>query len=540
MKKILIAIVLISCVAYIGSKMYIVSRNQQAQVAGSSGSLSNSQLVTKSVVQGGTITFKFSTSGWPLTNDQLSKTYIQFIGLDKQVTSITKAGTDTYTARIPNDFTPGTYKIVVNVPRSTYRTLSNTGIDSLSFTDSLTITSTTATNTNTATPPVTTPTTTPTTITPSVPTVTPTPPANPPTTVTPPPTNPTTTVTPPPTNPTTTVTPPVTTTPTPPVTTAPVSTSNNGLNIENIKVLVRSESIAIGWTTNKDTRGLVDFGTTPSYGKTETTQAYNAGERSKNHGVFLNGIMPNTTYYFRIRVEAEGGIRAVTTQGTFYSGAAPGYMHIVSPNSNVILQNNKVEKIFWGTNYEHVPIDIYLMGGNLSAPFKLESRTAENDSYGVNVPRRNGQEKIRIPSATIAPPGHGYYVSIKINNVEVAKTSTFEIAESKLPIAITIPTKILKKGELYPMSWNRQDDIFAAGVEVRLIGGKYDNRVGEPVCQSRVLSASGVAMPRSCNIVIKQSVPAGKYKLVLKQLNSPAGTVVSYGIVAQIDVEVID
>ncbi len=470
-------LVLLIGVVYAGSQIYITNKNQRAQVSGSGISITNGQLITTSVAQGGTITFKLYLAKGHLTADQVSKLYIEPLGPNKPIMTITQSGVDTYTAQIPSDFPVGKYDISV-FPKL------NTGMNDVSwyFNEQITITKATP-----VTPPI-----VPPVVTPPVVVV---PPVNPPVVITPPVVNQGFSATPPPV----------------------VSASSNGLGIDNIRLSESENSINITWNTSKLTHGFVDYGTTASYGKTEKTQTHNFINRTNSHIIRLYDLLPNTTYHFRIRVEAEGGVKATTLDGTFYSGPTPGWMNITSPNRNVVLQNNKTEKIFWHTGYKTLPIDIYLMGGKLSAPVKLKSSNAGHASFGVNVPQRNGQETITIPSTIIAPPGWGYYISIKINNTEVAKSESFEIAQNKGPVVFTVPTKTFKIGEPYTVTRNRDDALFSADAFITLEGGDL---LGSGIDYSSSESRSEINPVIKTTIKVKKGVPPGKYKLKLKELHS--------------------
>lgn len=501
MKKIFLVIILLAGVAYVGSQIYITNKNQQAQVSGAVVNITNGQLITTSVAQGGTITFKLYTTGnQQLTTSQLAKLYIEPIGPNKPIMTITRTGTDTYSAQIPTNFPVGTYEISI-FPRL------NSGTDmNWYFNESLTVTAAPVV----VTPPVAPPTVPP-VVTPPVVVV---PPVVVPPIVTPPVANQSFSATPPPS----------------------ISGSSNGLDVGNIKVDNEDGHIRISWTNTKLTHGFVDYGTTASYGKTEKTQTHSFVGRTADHLVRLSGILPNTTYHFRIRVEAEGGVKARTIDGTFFSGPNPGWMSIISPNNDVILQNGKTEKIFWYTNYQTLPIDMYLMGGKLSAPVKLKSSNAGHASFGVNMPQRNGQETIQIPSTTIAPPGWGYYISIRINNTEVAKSANFEIAQNKGPIGFSTPVTTFKKGETYTVTWNRNDSLYSGGINIELYSGNSisGNRVSIYNYEPRSATNSVI----KAKIRVRDNVLPGKYKLKLTELNSFG--VVSYRTTGEIDVVVTE
>ncbi len=250
MKKIFLLIILLTAVAYTGSRMYITNKNQQAQVTGAVSSIVNGQLMTTSVAQGGTITFKLITNNnVPLTDSQLSKLYIEPIGPNKPIMTITRAGTDTYTARIPTDFPAGSYEV------SVFAKL-NSGTDmNWYFNETLTVT---------AAPVVVTP---PTVVTPPV-----VPPVVPPTV------------------------PPVVT---PPVVVPPATT--NG--VTDVVVDMTDHNATIKFKVNKGImQAKIKY-------KDDLTGVYKSGDnvrqespQSSTYTAYLDALTPNTTYKFNIEL----------------------------------------------------------------------------------------------------------------------------------------------------------------------------------------------------------------------------------------------
>lgn len=65
---------------------------------------------------------------------------------------------------------------------------------------------------------------------------------------------------------------------------------------------VRAESLIVTMRTPKPARVAVDYGLTPSFGFTRESV-----EAQTSHEIRLTGLQPDTRYYYRIRVQAEGG-----------------------------------------------------------------------------------------------------------------------------------------------------------------------------------------------------------------------------------------
>ncbi len=148
MKKIIIAGILLVAVFYGGKAIYSQGINKQsAQVSASANIIASGQLLTTTVPRGGNVTFKLVTgNGISLTDSQLSKLYIEPIGPNKPIMTITRAGIDTYAARIPADFPLGSYEVSI-FPKL------NSGTDmDWYFNETLTVTAAPAVSMNPATP----------------------------------------------------------------------------------------------------------------------------------------------------------------------------------------------------------------------------------------------------------------------------------------------------------------------------------------------------------------------------------------------------
>jgi hypothetical protein len=107
-----------------------------------------------------------------------------------------------------------------------------------------------------------------------------------------------------------------------------VLTVNPPLAITGVQALnITSSSATIAWTTNAPSTSQVNYGTTTAYG---STSALNS-TAVVSHAVALAGLLPATTYHFRVLSTATGG-QAVSGDSTFTT-AGGSYSVSVSPLS---------------------------------------------------------------------------------------------------------------------------------------------------------------------------------------------------------------
>src|SRR5256885_1918775 len=64
----------------------------------------------------------------------------------------------------------------------------------------------------------------------------------------------------------------------------------------NLVILPSDPTATIRWQTGDPATGRIEYGTTPNYGTLSAADP----TPLRNHVVTLNGLSPNTTYYFRI------------------------------------------------------------------------------------------------------------------------------------------------------------------------------------------------------------------------------------------------
>ncbi|MCL6446398.1 MAG: fibronectin type III domain-containing protein, partial [Alicyclobacillus sp.] len=69
----------------------------------------------------------------------------------------------------------------------------------------------------------------------------------------------------------------------------------------------------ISWTTNEPADRQVEYGTTASYGASTPLDT----SLSTSHAVVLSGLLPATTYHFRVKSRDAAGNLAVSANQTF-------------------------------------------------------------------------------------------------------------------------------------------------------------------------------------------------------------------------------
>ncbi len=73
----------------------------------------------------------------------------------------------------------------------------------------------------------------------------------------------------------------------------------------------------ITWVTDKPGSGQVEYGKTPQYGLTATSD-----ELTTTHSITLNLLEPDTTYHYRVKSKDKAGNEALSSDNTFTTAAA--------------------------------------------------------------------------------------------------------------------------------------------------------------------------------------------------------------------------
>jgi len=85
--------------------------------------------------------------------------------------------------------------------------------------------------------------------------------------------------------------------------------------ISNVSMTVGNASASLTWSTNLTSTGVVNYGTTASYGNTKSTTS------NTSHQATLTGLSASTLYHYQIQVTSEGGTTS-TQDATFTTSAA--------------------------------------------------------------------------------------------------------------------------------------------------------------------------------------------------------------------------
>jgi hypothetical protein len=94
---------------------------------------------------------------------------------------------------------------------------------------------------------------------------------------------------------------------------------------------VVENSAVIQWNTNVPTTGRIEYGVTSSLGSTSTSSAALA----TSHSVTLSGLLPDTSYSFRILAQDANGVETDSSLGTFQTSADP-----TLPSSSIFSYSN--------------------------------------------------------------------------------------------------------------------------------------------------------------------------------------------------------
>ncbi|MFW5885180.1 MAG: fibronectin type III domain-containing protein [Patescibacteria group bacterium] len=124
--------------------------------------------------------------------------------------------------------------------------------------------------------------------------------------------------------------------------------------ISNIEAsYVTSISAEITWTTDIDSNSLVDFGLDTSYGDTSGS----ATESVKDHSVTLNGLNPDTTYFFRVNSTNEGDEASDDNDGSGYEFTTASSPTI--ENVGISQMTDDFVTFEWQTNIQAYPFVAY-------------------------------------------------------------------------------------------------------------------------------------------------------------------------------------
>jgi hypothetical protein len=104
--------------------------------------------------------------------------------------------------------------------------------------------------------------------------------------------------------------------------------------ISEMTVAAGPSTATIGWRSDVDSNGSVDYGTTSGYGSSKAGQT---GVQS--HSVTLTGLTPETTYHYRVSSTTDNG-STITTDNTFVTAVAGTTTVTTNTVTNVVTNTN--------------------------------------------------------------------------------------------------------------------------------------------------------------------------------------------------------
>jgi hypothetical protein len=137
---------------------------------------------------------------------------------------------------------------------------------------------------------------------------------------------------------------------------APAGITISGVTVETFD----SNSATITFTTSESSYGYLDYGTTESYGKVQGNNV----TPTTTHSITLNGLTPETLYYFKPRIKSIAGDYVLGTQDSFTTEATPEEPSEEGPTiSNVTVDADSLgynkATVKWGTDEESDSAVIY-------------------------------------------------------------------------------------------------------------------------------------------------------------------------------------
>ncbi len=257
---------------------------------------------------------------------------------------------------------------------------------------------------------------------------------------------------------------------------------------------VRSSNITgtgatITWSTDEASDSQVEYGTTPSYGSSTVPNA----TMVKVHSQALTGLLPVTTYYFRVKSRDAAGNLATSGSFTFTTtdGTAPVISAVATTN---ITDTGAI--ITWTTDE--------------LADSQIDYGTTP--SYGSSTVLNTGLVKSHSQALTGLLPGTRYYFQVRsrdvAGNLATFAGLPFTTADTKAPVisAVTI-SSITGTGAT--IAWTT-DDASDSQVDYgtsALYGGSTPLNTGLVTVHSQVLT--GLSPGTTYNFRIKSRDAAG-------------------------------
>jgi hypothetical protein len=142
------------------------------------------------------------------------------------------------------------------------------------------------------------------------------------------------------------------------------------LNISNVRVSTNDSSATLSWSTGGNTTGLVDYGTSTSYGSQATDSNLSA-----SHSVSLSGLSASTTYHFRITSTDSNQNSVQSSDNTFITGSTGAVTTVTTTTTTIknVVQIKEVKD----TTPPSVSISSELKGVYASSP-EIEGKASDD------------------------------------------------------------------------------------------------------------------------------------------------------------------
>lgn len=126
----------------------------------------------------------------------------------------------------------------------------------------------------------------------------------------------------------------------------PMHATGAGITISDLSVDIEGTDVYVGWRTSQPTTGCVEFGTSRNY---DLQLCSIAGFRT-SHDLLASNLLPETVYHFRIVSRGEGGVEAVSFDGTFETGERADTTTPEVKNLNIEFVGATTAYLTWETN----------------------------------------------------------------------------------------------------------------------------------------------------------------------------------------------
>ncbi len=163
----------------------------------------------------------------------------------------------------------------------------------------------------------------------------------------------------------------------------PVEPVINNINVTDIT----DSSATISWTTDQPTQGVVEYGTTTSYGA-----AISGLSEETTHSITITNLAPSTTYHFRIAASSTNGTTTYSSNSSFKTNGVI-FITINSPANGANISGNSVTVTGSITNPANVETGVTVNG--------LPASLNNNQFVVNNVPLNAGQNTITVTATDI-------------------------------------------------------------------------------------------------------------------------------------------